>query len=184
MEYFAGGKKLLDPEIILTKAQVGSGMKIAELGCGANGYFVFPVAQKVGKAGRVYAVDILKTVLESLSRRIKQENTPNVIPVWSNLEIYNATKIEAGSLDIIFLINTLHLSNKRKEIMREAIRMLKKDGRMLIVEWGNIALPFGPPLEERVNAELLKYGAQKLGLKLEEEFTASQFHYGLIFTKI
>ena len=70
------------------------------------------------------------------------------------------------------------------EILREAIRILKKGGRVVVVEWKNVALPFGPPPEERVNIDLLKNGTQKLGLKLEEEFFAGQFHYGLVFIKV
>jgi ubiquinone/menaquinone biosynthesis C-methylase UbiE len=153
------------------------------LGCGSNGFFVFPIARIVGKEGRVYAVDILKTVLESIGRRIKQENATNVEPVWSNIEIFNGTKIESSSLDAVLLINILHLTAKRVEMMREAIRLLKKGGRLVVVEWKNMALPFGPPTEERVNVEMLKKGAERLGLKLEEDFFAGQFHYGLVFVK-
>lgn len=174
----------MDPDLILTKAQVGPDMRVADLGCGTTGYFVFPAADRVGKNGRVYAVDILKTVLESMQRRIKSENMSNIETVWSDVEVFNATKIESGSLDVALLVNTLHLSNKRVEILREAVRLLKKDGRLVVVEWKNIALPFGPPREERVSADLLKKGGAKLGLKFEEEFFAGQFHYGLLFTKL
>ncbi|KKQ62219.1 MAG: rRNA (Adenine-N6-)-methyltransferase [Parcubacteria group bacterium GW2011_GWE2_38_18] len=180
-----GGNVLLDVNLILGKAQIGENMKVATLGCGSSGHFVFPAAQLVGKKkGIVYAVDILKTVLERVTRLAKQDNYSNVVPIWSDLEIFNATKIEAGSLDVVLLINILYQSHKRVEILREAIRMLKKDGRVLIVEWKNIASPLGPPVEERVNINLLHTAAPKLGLKLEEEFQAGQFHYGVVFNKL
>ena len=92
-------------------------------------------------------------------------------------------KIESSSLDTAFLINTLSQSHKRVEILREAIRLLKKDGKLIVVEWKNTALPLGPPPEERVRIDNMKMAAQKLGLKLEEEFFAGQYHYGLIFVK-
>ena len=53
-----------------------------------------------------------------------------------------------------------------------------------MVEWKNVNLPFGPPVEERVNLELLKKAVSKVGLNLEEEFFAGQYHYGLLFSKI
>ncbi len=175
---------MVDANSIMEVAQIGDKTKVADLGCGTSGHFVFPAARLVGKNGKVYAVDILKTVLENIKKRVKQENLDNIEPVWSNLEIFGATKIEAGSLNAALLVNTLYQSTKRVEILREAIRMLKKDGRLVVVEWKNISSPFGPPAEERVKLDLLKKGAERLGLKLEEEFEAGPYHYGLVFTKI
>jgi len=184
MPKITGGNSLLDVNVILTKAAVTQDMKMADLGCGATGHFVFPAAEIVGRDGVVYAVDIMRPTLETIDRRKKQENLINIQTVWSNLEIYNATKIESGSLDIALLINTLYQSHKRIEVMREAVRLLKKGGRLIVVEWKNVNLPFGPPVEERVNLEPLKKAAAKMGLDLEEEFFAGQYHYGLIFSKL
>jgi ubiquinone/menaquinone biosynthesis C-methylase UbiE len=179
-----GGNALLDVNFILNKAQVGENAKVADLGCGASGHFVFPASKLVGKDGKVYAVDILKTNLENVNKRAKLENLENIKTVWSDLEIFGATKIEAGSLDVALLINTLYQSHKRAEIIREAVRMTKKDGKLVIVEWKSISSPLGPPVEERVKIDLLKAGAKKLGSNLEEEFEAGQYHYGLIFIKL
>jgi ubiquinone/menaquinone biosynthesis C-methylase UbiE len=179
-----GGNALLDVNLILGKAQIGDKIKVADLGCGASGHFVFPAARLTGKNGRVYAVDILKTNLENINRRARLENLDNIETVWSDLEIFGATKIESGSLDVAMLINTLYQSHKRAEILREAIRMLKKGGKLIVVEWKNISSPIGPPVEERVKVDLLKAAAKKLGLSLEEEFEAGQYHYGLIFIKL
>lgn len=179
----SGGNALLDVNIILDKAQVSDKTKIADLGCGTSGHFVFPAAERVGKYGKVYAVDILKTTLENIKKRARLEHMENVETVWSDVEVFGATKIESGSLDVVMLINTLYQSHKRVEIIRESIRMMKKEGRLVVVEWKDISIPMGPPSEEKVKAELLKRAAQKLGLHIEEEFDAGPYHYGLIFIK-
>jgi ubiquinone/menaquinone biosynthesis C-methylase UbiE len=179
-----GGNVLLSEELILDKAQIGDKMRVGNLGCGSSGHFVFPAAVRVGKKkGIIFAVDILKTVLERIDRRARQENYSNIQTVWSNLEVFGATKIESGSLDVVLLINILYQSHKRAEILREAIRLLKKDGRLVAVEWKNVSSPLGPPVEDRVKQDLLEEAGKKLGLKLDEEFSAGQFHYGLVFTK-
>lgn len=184
MENIIGGNTLLDINLILKKANIKENITVADLGCGSVGYFVFPLSKIIGDKGIVFAVDILKTALETIERKKKLENSANIKTIWSNLEIFQATSIESGLLDRAFLINTLYLSQKRVEIIRETARMLKKGGILTIVEWKNIKLPFGPPAEERVDEEALKIGAKKLGLKLEDEFIAGHYHYGLIFTKI
>jgi len=184
MYKLTGGNTLVDANLILHKANIIQGMRVADLGCGTTGYFVFLASRLVGRQGKIYAVDILKNILASVARRVKQENVDNVEIVWSDLEIFNATKIESGSLDVALLINTLYQSRKRAEILRESVRMLKKGGRLEVVEWKNLALPFGPPVAERVNERHLIAAAPKLGLELEDEFTAGQCHYGLVFVKM
>ena len=184
MVKITGGNSLLDVNVILTKAGLKEGMVVADLGCGATGHFIYPASDMVGKGGRVYAVDIMRTVLETINKRKKQEAIDNIETVWSNLEIFNATQVESGSVDIALLINTLYQSHKRVEIMRETIRMMKKDSFLIIVEWKNVNLPFGPPVDERVNCNQLKDSAPKLGLEFKEEFFVGQYHYGLIFQKI
>ena len=179
-----GGNALLDAKFILARAQIKEGMQVADLGCGASGHFVFPSARIVGKKGTVYAVDIMKTILQSIEKRAKLENLQNIQTVWSDLEIFGATKIDSGKLDVAMLINTLYQSKKRIEIVREAVRLIKKGGKLIVVEWKNSALPFGPSIENRVEKDLLKNGSAKLGLKIEEEFEAGDYHYGIIFDKL
>ena len=179
-----GGGTLLDINFVLAKARLKERMKVADLGCGTSGHFVFPAAKIVGPHGLVYAVDILKPSLESIARRARQENINNISTVWSDLEVYRATKIETESLDVALLINTLFHSQKRAEILRESIRMVKRGGFILVVEWEDTSSPFGPPPDKRVKIEQLKNVAIKLNLKVEEEFDAGEFHYGVLFSKI
>ena len=175
---------LFNIALILKKLEIKEENKVAELGCGNFGFFVFPLARLVGRRGKVFAVDILKSTLGEVSRESKKENLPQVNTVWSDLEIFKATKIETNSLDSALLVNTLHQSQKKVEILREARRLLKRNGKLLIIEWENADTPFGPKIEQRVNLNSLKKIIPKLGLTLQEEFKAGPYHYGLILTKL
>jgi ubiquinone/menaquinone biosynthesis C-methylase UbiE len=175
---------LFDIENILRKITIEEGQKVAELGCGNFGFFVWPMAKLVGRHGQVYAVDILKNTLEEIKRQALKENFPQVKTVWSNLEIFKATDIETSSLDCALLINILYQSEKRIEILREAIRLLKRGGKLLIVEWENTDSPLGPILEKRVKLDSLKSVAPKIGLDIRDEFIAGPYHYGIILTKL
>lgn len=179
-----GGNNLIDADLIYKKAGIKEGMQVADLGCGSMAYFSFPMIKMVGKRGKVYAADILRTILETIDKKIRIENIDNMQTVWTNLEIFKATKIASGSLDLALLINTLHLSQKRADILRETIRMMKKGAKLMVVDWKETDLPFGPPLSDRVNAENLKKAGEKLGLRLDDDFSAGLYHFGLIFSKI
>jgi len=175
---------LFDIASILSKMGLGERQQVADLGCGNFGFFVYPLARLVGKQGKVYAVDILKSTLEEIGKESKKNNLSQIITVWSNLEVFKATKIETNSLDSVLLVNILHQSEKKIEILREAIRLLKRGGRMLIIEWKNTDSPLGPSPEKRVNLDSLKAAAPKIGLDIKEEFTAGPYHFGLILTKL
>jgi ubiquinone/menaquinone biosynthesis C-methylase UbiE len=51
---------LLNVDFLIDKIVANNNDKIADLGCGSFGYFVFPLAKKIGKHGKIYAVILLK----------------------------------------------------------------------------------------------------------------------------
>ena len=174
---------MLDPNVILQKAGVREKMLVADLGCGAVGHFVFPAARLVGANGKVYAVDVQKTVLENIEKRADLENFKNITAVWSDLERYGAAQIESGSLDMAFLINTLFQNKDRAMVLKEATRLLKVGGKLVVVDWLLTNAPFGPPLEGRVDPFWVEKEVDKIGLRLAQKFSAGKYHYGLVFEK-
>ena len=90
MPFVTGANTFIDVNFILEKAQISERMKVADLGCGASGHFVFPAASLVGKDGKVFAVDILKVILENIRKRAELENYANIQTVWTDLEVFGA----------------------------------------------------------------------------------------------
>ena len=82
-----------------------------------------------------------------------------------------------------FLINILFQSKHDDYVIREAVRLIKDSGKLLIIDWGRVATSFGPAAEDRVKPETLKAIASKLNLKLIDEFEAGKYHFGLLFEK-
>jgi ubiquinone/menaquinone biosynthesis C-methylase UbiE len=179
-----GGTELLSPKDILEKIGLEEGMVVADLGCGGMGYFTLQAAHLVGKKGKVYAVDILPFVLENVAERAKTRGLDEIIEtIRSNLEIIGATKIKEGSVDLALLINIFFQTKKHENILREAYRLLKKKGRLVVIDWKKTYAPFGPPLEIRVLPEEIKKLAQKIGLREKFNFEAGAYHYGIVFER-
>ena len=176
--------KMFDINLILHKIAVKENETVAELGCGYFGYFVFPVAKLLGKNGVLYAVDVLPNVLEEIKKKAHTENLPQIKTIWSNLEIFKGTNIEASSVDTALLINVLSQSEKKTEIIREAVRMLKNNGKLLIVDWRSDALLFGPKLEYRLKIEALKQAIPKLSLTIIEEFEVGSHYHAFLLKKL
>lgn len=183
MAHITGGNKLLNPISLFEKAELSSGMKIADFGCGNAGHFILPAAEIIGSSGIAYAVDIQKIVLESIETKAKINGVKNIKTIWSNLETYKATKINDNDLDMGLLINTLFQTKKHLDMAKECARMIKQGGKLVVIDWKHIPAAFGPAIEDRINKDAIKNIINKLNLNLLEEFDAGYYHWGLICCK-
>lgn len=174
--------ELLNPQKIMKLAGVEYGWRVADLGCG-TGFIALAAARLVGDKGLVYGVDVLKSALRSVESRARLDGLTNFKAVWSNLEVYGATKIPQGTLDLALIVNTLFQSKKHQEIIREASRLLKDGGLLLIVDWKKQGSPMGPPMNDRIDKENVKQIAQRAGFSLEQEVEPWPYHFGLVFRK-
>jgi len=175
--------KMLNTSILIDKVVSTNNDRVADLGCGNFGYLVFPLAKRIGKHGRIYAIDIIKSSLDSIRRIAETENLDQIETVWSDLEIFGGTKIKAESLDGIFIVSTLHQSDRYLDIIKEGVRLLKVGGKALIVEWNNDNSPFNTNESRRIKKEDLKKALKETSLKIIEEFEASDHHYGILLIK-
>ncbi|MFA6422724.1 MAG: class I SAM-dependent methyltransferase [Candidatus Buchananbacteria bacterium] len=182
MPNIQNGNELISGEVF-SKISIEEGMMIGDLGCGNLGFFALAAAKRVGKRGIVYAVDILKSALEAVSARAKNEGLENVKTVWSNLEIFGATKIPESSLDVAFIHNMLFQSQRDDHIMKESYRLMRPGGSLMVIDWLKTGAPFGPPVGDRLNPGDVKKMALSANLNLVEEFSAGPYHFGLIFRK-
>ena len=183
MVYISGGNKLIHPEKTLAHLGISQDMKIAYLGCGSTGHFLIPAAKMIGENGMAYAVDILKSVLSEVSKRSRLEGVSNVKTIWANLEIYRSTGLADNELDMAFLINILFQSKEHTNIFRAAKRILKPEGKLLVIDWNRTSAPFGPPPIDRVKVEDIKSLAHSLELELVDEFSPGKYHFALVFRK-
>lgn len=178
-----GGAKLLDPDSILNNVlKVGFKSRVADLGCGTIGNFSLASARLVGSDGEVYAVDILKDALSAVEERARALKYNCLRTVWSDVEILGATNVPT-EMDFVYLVAILFQNKQHLSILKEAARLLKTGGKLLVIEWIPQATPLGPAVEKRLSPEAIKSLTSEIGLKFEQLFSAGPYHYGLIFQK-
>ena len=174
------GDQLVDPKLLFLKTHMQEGLHIADFGCGRTGHMVFPAAPIIGDSGMIYAVDILKDVLQNIDKRAKHLAFTNVYTVWSDVENVGKTAIPEKSLDIIFMVNILSQSSNRHAILLEAERLLKPKGRILVVDWKTEGLPFSPCKETCVDMENIAKWGRMTGFAVQEIFDVGTYHDGII----
>src|SRR5712691_13552894 len=65
------------PEKVVQSLALRQGDRIADLGSG-GGYFTFRFSQAVGPAGKVYAVDVDREMLDYVGARAKEDGSRNI----------------------------------------------------------------------------------------------------------
>ena len=172
----------LDPDRIINEFGLKPGMSVADFGSGA-GYFTILAASKVGKEGRVYAFDIMESALDSVREKAKSAELDNVEIVRTNLEVAGGSGLSDQSQDVVLLANILFQSDKKSDIVKEAKRVLKDNGTIIIIDWKKGAGGFGPPDSLRMDDVAIRSVVAGEGMLFERDFNAGQFHFGLIFKK-
>jgi len=184
MEQFAPGAVLLNASDILRRARLDIGMTVGDFGCGGSGLFTLKAAKMVGDHGKVFAVDILKSALSSVMSKARFNGFTNILTIWSNLELYGATRaIRDGTVDFGIVVNTLHQTKRPEIALKEINRMISRNGRILIVDWMTGRASFGPTEKDLIMPDKVRAIAKALGLQEEASFEAGPYHYGLILTK-
>ncbi len=169
----------LNPEEVLDQLELRSDMIAAEFGCGSGGFAV-PLAKRLDQ-GLVSAIDIQESPLSALKSRALLENIINIKIIRSDLEKPRGSTLAPLSLDLVFIPNVLFQVKDKSAIISEAERILKSKGKLVIIDWLPQAVQ--GPEKGRVSPEVVKDIAEDTGFKLEKEFGAGKYHYGLVFVK-
>lgn len=172
----------LEPERIVRSFDLQSGDHIADFGAG-HGYYTIPMARIAGGDGKVYALDIQKSVLDIIRAKARLEHLLNVEYVWADLDTPQGSKLKDKFFDFVLVANILFQAERKYVVVREAYRVLREGGRLAVIEWDETPAPMGPASQLRIKKEEARKLALQTGFELDREFAAGSHHYGLLFTK-
>ena len=170
--------EFVNPKNILKQIGLRADMTAADFGSGSGGWAI-PLAMLL-KDGIVLAVDVQEGPLSALESKARLEGVSNIKKITGNVET-KVLEIRESSCDIVLITDLLFQVDEKEEVFKEARRVLKPEGKVLVVEWSLDSL-LGPKAG-RVSEEEIKSISQRLGFKLEKEFTAGDYHFALLFKK-
>ena len=164
-----------NPEEILESIELKHDYVAADLGCG-SGFFSLPLSRKVKK---VYGIDIQKEMLEFLEQKIHQQKISNIKPLLSE---ENEIPLENHSVDLLISVNTLHEFRDREQMIGEMRRVLRPEGKVVIVDFKKEDTGFGPPVAIRVSEEQAKHLFEKKDLAVLKSRDL-KYHYLIVFRR-
>ncbi len=99
---------------------------IVDLGCGKGFYCMHLHKYSL----RLYCVDIDKQAVKKAEKFLKRRD--NVFFIVSDA---TKTPLPLLSVDVVFMANSFHDMSDKKAVYREILRMLKPNGRVVVIDW-------------------------------------------------
>lgn len=136
------------PDDVVRLLDVGPGLVVADLGAG-TGYFERRLGEKVGSAGKVYALDTEPAMVTYLEERGRRER-------WRSVEARVVAPgdpaLGEAQIDRILVVDTWHHLPDRAAYAQKLARALRAGGKVAVVDFTPEA-PMGPPPAMRIAAE-------------------------------
>ena len=119
------------PGVVIDSLGLRAGEVVADLGAG-SGYFTFRIAPRVGKTGRVLAVEIQDEMLKAIRQRAAALKATNVEEVKGS---ETDPQLPAGGVDLVLMVDVYHELAYPCEVMTRVRDALKPGGRVVFVEY-------------------------------------------------
>jgi SAM-dependent methyltransferase len=142
-------------------ASLKSGETVLDLGSG-GGIDCFLAAQKVGPSGRVIGVDMTPEMVDRARENARKSAPANVEFRLGEIENLPAAD---NSVDVILSNCVINLSTDKPRVFREAFRVLRPGGRMMVSD-----LALKKPLPKAVRESVEAYVACIAGALVREDY--------------
>ncbi len=115
----------IPPNKILSEVGIKPGCQILDFGCGP-GVFTIALAEKTGRSGLVYALDIHPLAVKTVEQKALKKNLANIKTILSGC----STSLPDNSLDLIIFFDVFHILDNQEEVLMELHRVLKPEAIM------------------------------------------------------
>ncbi len=166
------------PELLMNALDIGRGATVADIGSG-TGYFTWRLAERVGPAGKVLAVDVQQRMLDLTRAAVTQRKLQNVEYVLAS---ENDPRLPEKALDLVFIAYAFHEFADPERVMAAVRRSLKPGGRVVILEYAkesNIA-PASP--SHKMSFEEIRREIEPMGFTIDRLLDFLPVQHGVVFT--
>ena len=181
----------LDSDEIIKELNLNGNETFMDAGCG-DGHNAIKILEDYNHKGLVYAVDVYDASIEDMDTYKSENNVENLINIEADIT-KGIPGVEDESVDVVLMVNVFHgfkASRTIDEAIEELKRIIKKDGKIAIMDYKAWDVPNGPPtpvrsspdeLEEFFNSHNLKkvYLNEEIG----EDIPEGKSHYLIMFQK-
>ncbi len=154
---------------------IAPGKAVADIGAG-SGWFTVRAANRVGREGVVYGIDINPEATRYIDQRAQKEQLRNVKTILSKAD---DPLLPAGSVDAVLLLKTYHEVAHPETLLRNLRPALRRGARIGIIDRN------GNGEDHGVERDVVIREAKEAGYRLNEQYDfvkADKMDYFLVFT--
>ncbi|MEI6296446.1 MAG: methyltransferase domain-containing protein [bacterium] len=171
-----------DPAENIKNLDIKEGSKVADFGSGSD-FYTIAAARRVHGSGQVFAIDIQKDLLAKVQAAGRDAGLHNIQVVWGNLDNVGGTKLRDSMMDAVIISNILFQSENKENLAKEAFRILKNGGEVLLIDWTDSYGSMGPKQAQIIPEEEGKRIFESAGFRFEKSFFAGDHHWGMVLKK-
>ncbi|MDO5809988.1 class I SAM-dependent methyltransferase [uncultured Methanobrevibacter sp.] len=181
----------LDSDEIIQELDLKGDETFMDAGCG-DGHNAIKVLEDYNHKGTVYAVDVYDASIEDMDKYKKKNNVENLVNIEADIT-EGIPGVDDESIDVVLMVNVFHgfkASRKMDEAVDELARIVKKDGKIAIMDYKPWDVPKGPPTQFRSSPEDLEKLFNNHGLKMTylneeigEDIPEGKSHFLIMFGK-
>jgi protein-L-isoaspartate O-methyltransferase len=165
------------PARALALLKIRAGDTVADVGAG-SGYFTERLARLVGPAGRVYANDLQRGMLDRLWQRMAKARINNVTLVQGAAD---DPRLPANAFDLILMVDVYHELGAPQTMLGHLKRALRTGGRLVLVEYKgeDPSIPIRP--EHKMTVAQARLELESEGFTLAEADSSLPRQHVLVF---
>ena len=168
-----------NPEFNIRELGVYEGQVAVDFGAGA-GIYTMLLAEHVGESGRVYAVEVQKELLSNIRNDATTRGFKNIEVIWGDIENLGGSKVKDAIADVAVVSNVLFQAEDKVGLVREVRRVLKPQGKLLLIDWKESFGGLGPARDAVVSEQSARELCEQEGFVVKKTFNAGEHHYGLV----
>jgi len=165
------------PDEVVKSMNLKPGDVIADIGAG-TGYFTRRFAEAVSPGGLALGLEISSSNVELMKKDSERLGLDNYKAL---LVKTNDPGLDPGSVDVVFLCIAYHHLRNRVDYFKTTSRCLKKNGRVVIVDFYKKQMAIGPSPSHSVSKEVVLEEMKAAGYKLLRDKDFLQYQYYLEF---
>lgn len=135
------------PDIVIDLLGNLRGKTVADIGAG-TGFFAFRLASNGAK---VIAIDIDPRAIEWIEAEQRRYPVDVQALLETRLAATNNPNLKPDEVDVVLMVNTYIYLEDRIAYFRNLRQGLKKDARLIIIDFKEIETPIGPKVEDRIS---------------------------------
>jgi cyclopropane fatty-acyl-phospholipid synthase-like methyltransferase len=117
-------------DFLANKADISSNLKVLDAGCGVGGSSLYLGRTR---ACSVEGITLSAKHVASANQKAKEQNLQNLVNFSVN--DFTKTNFEPETFDVVWAIESVCHANEKKEFLAEAYRLLKKGGKLVMVDF-------------------------------------------------